>query len=179
MTEMARVKYLEQMSAKARVILNDLKVPYREKTPVGVGSFKSHYGICTTRRYPSGQYRYNIEIAKWLIDTKNEDAIINTIIHEYLHTIDPKAHHGGAWKKYANLVSKKTQYKIQRVSSYEEKQILEEQIDYKYKSVCQDCGKVYYNNRMCKFIKNRGEGYHCGSCKGHNFKFYDSEGNEI
>ena len=179
MTEMARTTYLNELAFKSRVILDDLKVPYRKRTPVKVGNFKSKYGICKQHRCPSGIYKYDIEIAKWLLDTKNEDAIVNTIIHEYLHTIDPKAHHSGAWKRYANLVSKNTKYKIQRCESYEEKGIRESQVDYRYRVVCPNCGETYYYNRMCKFIQNRGKGYHCGKCKSKTFKFYDKNGKEL
>lgn len=178
MTEQARTIYLKEMVTKSKAVLNGLKVPYKKRTPVNVGSFKSHYGVCYNHRHPDGKYTFNIEIAKWLIDTKNDDAIINTIIHEYLHTIDPKAHHGGSWKMWATVVSNNTPYNIQRTSSYEEKGV-ETQVPHKYKAVCTECGDTYYFNRMCKFIKNHGKGYHCGKCKNHGFKFYDAMGNEI
>lgn len=179
MTEVARVAYLSDLASEARKVLNDLKAPYKEKTPISVGKFTSYYGICKHRQTPSGRYKFNIEIAKWLIDTKNEDAIINTIIHEYLHTIDPKAGHKGSWKRWANIVSKNTKYKIERCESYEEKSISEDSIPHNYKVVCENCGNTFYYERLTKFIKTHGKGYRCCKCKENKFKFYDKAGTEI
>lgn len=165
---MAEQAYLNSLASQAREILDNLKVPYRKKAPISIGKFKSFYGQCYVKKCPSGIYKYRIEIADWLLNTKNEDAIIDTILHEYLHTVDPKVNHTGAWKRWAKVVSNNTKYQITACTPYSEsgisEEVLKEALNYKYKVTCECCGQVWHYMRSCKFIKNGGKDYRCSKC---------------
>ena len=101
-----------------------------------------------------------------LSDDTKEDAVMETIIHEILHTCKGCMNHGREWKRLANIVYKKTGYKITTTSPREKFGLSEEDEDVaKYVFVCEKCGQVIRRNRMSKFVRHP-EWYRCGKCGG-------------
>lgn len=112
--------------------------------------------------------KHNIEISKWLMDL-NEDIIKNTIMHEIIHCFPDCNNHGKHFKMYAKIINQKLGYNISRLGNKEDDykksnlEFNEEKTKFKYKIICQDCGLIYYRQRLLKnFVKK----YRCGKCKG-------------
>lgn len=128
---------------------------------------KKRWGQCRT--VPGG-FSININIA--LLDERNdEDGLVNTIIHELLHTCKGCLNHGEKWKTLANKVYREYGINIKRTSTASEKGVLDKTIpkpihrEIKHKFVCQKCNMVITRIKESKFTKNYTE-YTCGCCGG-------------
>lgn len=111
--------------------------------------------------------KHTIEISKWLMDL-NDDIIKNTIIHEIIHCLPDCNNHGKEFKKYSKLINEKLGYNITRLGNKKEdyeKSNLEfnENQKIKYVIACENCGLIYYRQRMAKNFTKK---YRCGKCKG-------------
>lgn len=100
-------------------------------------------------------------------DESNEDEVMNTLIHEILHTCEGGMTHKGEWKRLADYVTANTRYNITRCTNYAsfgiEKPKKEKKHNYVF--VCEDCGQVFIRERSSRFTKNYHE-YRCGKCGG-------------
>ena len=113
--------------------------------------------------------KHSIEISKWVLEL-NDDIIKNTIMHELIHCLPYCNNHGKEFKKYAEFINEKLGYEIQRLGNkekdYEKSNIVfdkSDEVEYKYKVRCKECGIVFYRQRLKKnFIRD----YRCGKCKG-------------
>lgn len=112
--------------------------------------------------------KHNIEISKWVMEL--DDKIIkNTILHEIIHCVPNCNNHGKEFKAYAKYINENLGYDIQRLGNKKEDYIKsnldyqENDLEYKYKIKCKQCGLIYYRQRLKKnFIRD----YRCGKCKG-------------
>lgn len=93
------------------LLLDYCSVPYSKNITFELFNSSRNYGTCEKRKSD-----FLIRINKSLINN-NETELVQTIIHEILHTIDYEAGHSGLWKYYADLISSRTPFKI--VSKYE------------------------------------------------------------
>ena len=134
----------------------DVKLNYRAK---------NRFGQCR-RNNVLDTYELNFN---YLIfdDDANDDAVMNVLIHEILHTCKDCMTHKDEWKRLANIVNENTKYNITRCNSYEnfgiEKPIKEKKHNYVF--VCEDCGQIFIRERASKFTKNY-HNYRCGKCHG-------------
>lgn len=107
------------------------------------------YGYCRVKRDYIGQADFFITINSALLNVENPyDTIMNTILHELLHTINGCMNHGKKWKSYAAIIEKHyPEYHITRTASYESEgvcaeSIAEMRVPKKYAVVCEKCGKI-------------------------------------
>lgn len=127
---------------------------------------KSRWGQC--RKVPGG---YTININVDLLDEESgpdgEEGLINTLLHELLHSCEGCMNHGPNWKALAATVYRATGYNIKRTSSAEEKGMTPSirAVKYKYAVQCECCGHVFYRQKACKLTKHP-EWFRCGICKG-------------
>ena len=151
-------------------ILEDLHIPYGQVVSLTVNTRARRWGQC--RKIPGGLYEININ--QTLLDEKNaEDGLVNTILHELLHTCPGCMNHGQEWKKYAEMVRKNWGYDVKRTSSEEDKGVTTGNLNarerrenpYKYEVRCPRCGVVARRKTRCDLIENIGK-YRCGICKG-------------
>lgn len=99
-------------------------------------------------------YGFDIEISsKLLRDTTSLEGLKNTIIHELLHTVKGCFNHGTEWKYYADIMNRKYNYNIKRVTSNAEKDFVLSNDDYKYIVKCPKCGKEWGFHRICNVAK--------------------------
>lgn len=110
---------------------------------------------------------HHIEISKWVMEL-NDEIIKNTIIHEIIHCLPYCNDHGERFKTYANIINKKLGYNISRVGDKKadyKKSNLEynEEINYKYKITCKNCGQIYYRKRIPQNLIKK---YRCSKCNG-------------
>ncbi len=110
---------------------------------------------------------HHIEVSSWVMQL-NDEIIKNTIMHELIHCIPYCNNHGLEFKKYATYINQKLGYEVRtkgnreadcKASNIEYK----EDINYKYKIVCENCGQIIYRKR---FNQNLIKRYRCGRCKG-------------
>lgn len=158
------MRNLNEYARKAMSMLDSIGVPYSVVDSFKVNNrAKSRWGSCAK------QYgRYTIDINGELLNERNsEDGLINTLIHELIHTCPNCMNHGTEWKKWATLVYVMLGYDVKRCSSAEEKGVIEHTVtpvNYKYFFHCANCGMVFKNERECKFVRNYTH-YRC-SCGG-------------
>lgn len=126
---------------------------------------KSRWGICKK----TGSRDYQIEISERLLhDDVSDVATKNTVIHELLHTIPGGMKHTGNWAAAAAKVNRAyPQYRIQRLTSSEEKGIVPDRSarPSKYALKCTDCGTEVPRERMSKVIRSPQD-YRCAFCGG-------------
>jgi len=152
----------------AMEILDDLKIPYKKPQTFTVNYRARRWGQCRLR---NGEYYININ--RTLLDTRNsEDGLVNTLLHELLHTCPGCMDHGARWKKYAAMVYSKYGYNVKRTSDEEEKGVTtgnfnRKETDYKYLIYCEKCGKlVASRKRRCDLTENPGLYRHGDPCRG-------------
>lgn len=141
----------------------DVKLNYRAK---------NRFGQCRKNNLDN---TYSLNFNHLIFsDESDEDEVMNTLIHEILHTCEGGMTHKGEWKRLANIVNANTKYNITRCTSYAsfgiEKPKKEKKHNYVF--VCEDCGQVIVRERASNFTKNY-HAYRCGKCGG-DFRF-DSE----
>lgn len=126
---------------------------------------KNRWGQC--RAVPGG---FTININAVLLDERNpEESLLNTIIHELLHTCKNCMNHGREWKTLAEKVNRAYHLNVSRTASADQKGIVAETLPektVKHRFVCEDCGQIVERQRESDFTK-RYNLYTCGRCHGH------------
>ena len=85
-------------------MLDEINIPYCEPESFTINTRARRWGQCKYIR-ASGKFYININIT--LLDERNgEDGLINTILHELLHTCPGCMNHGAEWKKWAEKCGK-------------------------------------------------------------------------
>lgn len=140
-----------------------LRIPYGKVNAIYPSTkVNRRWGMCYYRPYGS-----DIEISKVLLDSKVEEIhLLDTVMHELLHTCPGCQNHGAQWKRYATMVNTAYGYHVKRGSSYAEMGLTDpEEKTAKYRFKCQSCGAVITRQRASAFTRNP-DGYRCGACRG-------------
>ena len=154
---------LQEYGLKCMEMLDALAIPYGNVLEIVVNTRAgSRWGQC--RKIPSG---YSININADLLNEKNaEEGLINTLLHELIHTCPNCMNHGEIWKNYAARVYRRYGYDVKRTSSAEDKGVVEKTVgrkeDYKYFCKCEKCGYVWKYKRMCDTVRYPGKYQHHG-----------------
>lgn len=95
--------------------------------------------------------------------------LVETSIHELIHTIPGCDNHGNKFKAIAILVTSMTKYQVWTKTNRKERGV-EEGDDVvintaKYIVTCPCCGHKFYMHRKPKYIENFERSYRCGYCK--------------
>lgn len=154
------MKDLQALFQRAKEELDVLDIQYGNIVEIKVNTrAKQRWGQCRTilnsKYWENKQFSINIS-DRLLQDDVTDEACLDTIIHEILHTCKDCMNHGREWKELAELVNDcYACYNIQRCTSSEEKGIEPiEPIAHKYALKCEHCGHMWYKDRMCKIVKN-------------------------
>lgn len=94
-----------------------------------------------------------VEVVEELLTVKEKD-IMNTLVHEVLHTCKDCMNHGPQWKAYANIMNQKYGYNIKRTTSAEEKDIVRTDDDYKYIIQCEKCKTKIHRQKTSRLIQH-------------------------
>ncbi len=108
---------INRMLAESIALMKELGVPISESIcpEVKLTSAHAYLGCCC----PKGslkdctEYDYYIRISGFTINN-TEKSLRNTLIHELIHTVPGGLCHTGEWKKWAEYISERTGYHIQR-----------------------------------------------------------------
>lgn len=99
-----------------------------------------------------------------------EEEIINTLIHEILHTINFDCGHKFQWLYLANKINIKFGLKIQRCSNHSTETINNILINERNKKAlilkCKCCKKEFIRKRAIDRVKFNLDRYQCGHCRG-------------
>lgn len=122
------------------------------------------WGVCRRHKTSSKVY-FTIEINRDLGYEENEyHLLLETILHEMIHTITGCFNHGTKFK----TIGRKFDKYGYNVNTYSEKKLNRRTLPKKhYKIICKDCGEVYIYQRKTKTVKNIISGLGCcGRCMG-------------
>ena len=114
--------------------------------------------------------RYVIQINEFHNKLSPETSVMNTLIHELLHSLPQCMNHGEIWKRYANMYNRAYGTTISRLSPLEgDYKIFKEEIDKqrghtqhknhsvysdgKHKITCSKCNKSWYYERAGRVVK--------------------------
>ena len=155
---------LTEYVCKAMDMLDAIGVQYGNIIDVIV-NYRAHrrWGQCSV--VPGG---YTIEISSVLLDERNDETgLMNTILHELIHSVKGCMNHGAKWKAIAAKVKAAYGYNIKRTSNAAEKGVDEatRPIEYKYIFKCKGCGCTVRRERASKFVQYY-QHYHCAVCGG-------------
>lgn len=153
---------LIEETEKAKEIITSVLGDWKEPTKIqfAMSNGERTLGYCKALNVHNRQFL--ICISK---KVKGEKRLMETIIHELLHSRCLYDHHGGEWKNEARIMSAYTPYTITRLAKPDAETIKETEQNAKYLIVCEKCGMTYARNRMGGAVKNPSN-YRCGKCKG-------------
>jgi len=157
------MKDLVFYSKYAKSIMDSLNIPYVDCDIKVSYRMTRTWGYCHLDGYT---HKYDITISHRLLkDEVDDDALMNTLIHEYLHTCPKCMNHGKLWKHYAEMINSKYHYHIKTRTSSAEKGIVDERKP-KYVIECPHCHKQSYYYRKSSVVtaalNNRR--LTCGTC---------------
>ena len=96
---------------------------------------KTRFGCCVRQ-----DGTYIIELSAQLAQDGSEDAVLQVLAHEVLHTCYGCANHGTRWKRYAQFMNNAFGYHIQRTDDFDSLGI-EDERPVRYWVVCGQCGR--------------------------------------
>ncbi len=157
------MRNLEEYVERCKKMLDAINIPYGNIKELRVNNRARRWGRCT-----GSSGNYTIEINATLLDERNPDTgLINTILHELLHSCPGCMNHGSKWKQYAAKVHNKYGILIKRNSSPDDKsiQVDSHNIKVKHKFVCNGCGATVVRMRESKFTRDCAN-FRCAKCGG-------------
>lgn len=133
------------------------EVPENINPRVRIYKATSYLGQCRRK-----DEQFEITISEYHLKNGYK-AVMETMVHEVIHTIEGCFNHGNKWKMIADRVSSKYGYNISRVGNYSVKKVA--QANMKYKLRCKGCGNIWHRQRLTKVVRFP-ELYSCGKCGG-------------
>ena len=167
------VNKLQKAVRDTMEILDSLNIDFGPIDEVNVNTrAKSIWGRCIQHRSTN---TYSISISSELLkDEVSYEALMDTVIHEFLHAHENRMCHTGEWKRCANLINKKYGYNIKTSTSPDEKGLETKEKKAKYIITCDVCGtenKYMRKSKIVKLIMARPKNSlcRCGCCGSQNF----------
>lgn len=130
-------------------VCDQLKIPYREVVSLKVNTTaKRRFGQC--RRLENDKFEISIS-DRLLKEGLSQLTLMNTMLHELLHTCDGCMNHGKLWKSYAARLNN-IGYTIERcATSAEMAEAPTDESAYRYKVTCCDCIQGNMEARICRW----------------------------
>ena len=110
----------------------------------------TQYGRCT--KLPNGSFK--ISLSKFFKDNPEQE-VIETLVHEVLHTLEGCQNHGVDWKASAFVMNQRFGYNITTTSSTP--MARESEIAYKYVIKCTNCGSIIKRQKKSKLVTHTNE----------------------
>lgn len=111
---------LDTMLAKGAKMLSDIGIPISESVcpRVKIVAAHSFFGKCchkdsNLKHFPAG-YDYLIKVSKYTLGN-SEKSVMNTLLHELIHTCPDCIGHDAKWRKHAAKANAAYGYDIKRV----------------------------------------------------------------
>ena len=110
---------INRMFTECIGLMKELGVPISESICPDVVLTSGHCYLGRCRAGGDGKkymdYDFYIQMSGFALNN-SEKCLRTILIHELIHTVPGGQCHTGEWKKWANYVSSKTEYKIQRLA---------------------------------------------------------------
>ncbi|MDE6589887.1 MAG: SprT-like domain-containing protein [Oscillospiraceae bacterium] len=119
---------------------------------------RTRFGCCIRR-----DGAYTIELSAKLAGEGSDDAIMQVLAHEVLHTCYGCSNHGARWKGYAQRMNVAYGYHISRTDNFEDLGI-EDDRPTRYWVVCAECGRRIPRMKRSPLV-DHPERYRC-ACGG-------------
>lgn len=150
--------FLDNLYQASKLLLDELGI----NTPtVRLTTLNSCRTLGQTRKRSD---RFEIAINNSMISNAPVQSLIETMVHELLHTLPNCFNHGPVWKRHVFKVNDAFGTSISRLATVNFE--LGQEEPYKYKVTCNDCNKIVARyKRMGKVLKNLKE-CTCGLCGG-------------
>lgn len=148
------MKDLDFYTRYAKSILLSLNIPFVD-CPVSVNPRIKMWGKHWCTKNGNRTYNHRIELNKVLVlDSTSDDALMNTLLHEYLHSCPNCQCHTGMWKYYAKLVNDRYHYNIKRCTSSAEKGIAETvSANHNWSISCPNCNHEWQYQKRSRIVK--------------------------
>ena len=170
--ETQRKRY-EELIEKSKEMLDSHKIPYADDIVFGTKKSINSYGSCYYDRlgYP-GNYTYrNFKIYLNMVHFEpdvDDDDILNTLLHEILHTSPGCQNHGALWKSHVAKLNFAYELNISVRSNHEKcnGRLHEHRVNsMRYAIYCEGCGIIVRRKNKSAIITNSSQ-YICGHCNG-------------
>ena len=154
-------KYIDGLMALVIAQARTIKIPVSREIDPHVRlnrRARTRFGCCIRR---NGSY--TVELSARLAEQGSEDAILQVLVHEVLHTCYGCSNHGVRWKSYAQRMNAAYGYHIRRTDNYEELGI-EDDRPVRYYVTCAKCGRRIPRMKRSPLV-DHPERYRC-TCGG-------------
>lgn len=154
-------EYIDGLLALAISQARAVKIPVSQEIDPHVRlnrRARTRFGCCIRR---AG--RYTIELSARLAEQGSEDAVLQVLVHEVLHTCYGCSNHGARWKGYAQRMNDAYGYHVRRTDNYSELG-LEDDRPVRYYVVCERCGRCIPRMKRSALV-DHPERYRC-ACGG-------------
>lgn len=148
---------------EGRKICEELNIPIGcVKTVKENSRLSSTWGRC--RKVT--QCTYEIEIKSRLLkDDVPHEVLMNTMLHELIHTCKNCMNHGEVFKRYAARLNK-VGWDIQTyVSEAEYKAVPSDPVIYRYRVICNGCGEVWNYSKRGAVVRSLQRNPHSCTCR--------------
>ena len=120
------------------------------------------------------KHNFTIQLNKLYCDNCAEKEILNTIMHEVIHSLKGCMNHGPKWKQIANKINDLYGYTVSRTASYSDyTKVYEKYRNNKYLLVCNNCKYEWHYKKQTKLrkllISKKPYFYTCPYCGGGDF----------
>lgn len=119
---------------------------------------RTRFGCCVRR-----EGRYAIELSALLAEQGSEEAVLQVLAHEVLHTCRGCSNHGQRWRGYAQRMNDAYGYRIRRTDSYGGLGLKDDR-PVRYWVVCAQCGRRIPRMKRSPLV-DHPERYRC-ACGG-------------
>ena len=146
-------KLLARVIAQARAV----KIPVSDRICPQVRlnrRARTRFGCCIRK-----DGAYTIELSARLAETGSEDAVLQVLAHEALHTCYGCSNHGARWKGYARRMNAAYGYHISRTDRFEDLG-MEDDRPVRYWVVCTRCGRQIPRMKRSPLV-DHPERYRC------------------
>ena len=158
------MRNINEYFEKCLKMCDEAGIPYREITEVKVTKkFVNKWGTTST----TDHRKFKIKISAALLDEKafpTDDGLINTLLHEILHTCPDCFNHGETWLGHCRTIYDNYGIEI-RVSDTCENKGADEVAyiaTFRYICKCKKCGVELGRNKMQDFVRFPNKYKHIG-----------------
>lgn len=161
---MKDLDYLKSVVRECKQMANDVCIKTGVIAEIKINSrAKKRWGLCT--KLPNNTFLIEIS-SRLLEDDVEKDALMNTVMHEVLHTVKDCLNHGAKWKQCAQLINDVYGLNVKRCTSAEEKNIVSPvEESYNYIVACPKCGYQWKYIRKTKCVMHPSRYNHTGCTK--------------
>lgn len=153
--------YIDGLLALAAAQARAVKIPVSSEIDPRVRlnrRARTRFGCCVRKNGI-----YTIELSARLAERGREDAILQVLAHEVLHTCYGCSNHGARWRAYAKRMNDAYGYRIRRTDNYRDLGI-EDDRPVRYWVVCARCGRRIPRMKRSPLV-DHPERYRC-ACGG-------------